>query len=59
MSNISSDTNYKTTNKDVNFSVLSNAEINVLKSDYVDAFDEALEILERAQQINPENIIKK
>lgn len=44
---------------DVNLSVLSGAELNVLKSDYVDAFDEALVILERAQQINPENIIKK
>jgi len=44
---------------DVNLSVLSDAEINVLKSDYVDAFDDALVILERAQHINPENIIKK
>ncbi|WP_157833462.1 hypothetical protein [Desulfotruncus alcoholivorax] len=49
--------NYKSNNQDVNLSVLSKPEINVLKSDYVNAFDEALVILERAQQINSENII--
>jgi len=52
-------TKYQTPGEDVGFSVLSDAQLNVLKSDYIDAFDEALVILERAQQINPENIIDK
>jgi enoyl-CoA hydratase/carnithine racemase len=36
--------------------ILSPEELNVLKSGYVDAFDDALEVLESARHVKPPDI---
>ncbi|SFR12779.1 hypothetical protein [Desulfoscipio geothermicus] len=37
--------------------VLTETELNVLESDYIDSFDDALAVLEDAQQVNPPDIL--
>lgn len=37
---------------------LTQAELNVLESDYIDSFDDALAVLEDARQVNPPVILE-